>query len=118
MGDRRNVIVKGSPTDQGVYLYTHWRGPDLARIVRDTLRLRLRWNDPPYLARMIFSEMTRNTAFVETGFGLSTKRFGTSGDYPDIVVTCHVPGVSGRVRIGKKSWTFVEFCDQGHLEEL
>lgn len=72
MGDRANVVVvqhggkKGARTG-GVFLYTHWGGSELGRTLRDALARAggkgraategNRWDDEPYLVRIIFSEM-------------------------------------------------------------
>jgi hypothetical protein len=40
-----------------IYLYTHYTGDELVKIVYDTLRLKENLDDPEYLARMIFCRM-------------------------------------------------------------
>lgn len=87
MGDRRNIeLVYNSKDEYGqtrrVYLYTHWRGSELPTIVANTLNSkqgRNRWNDPSYLARIIFTNMMKNgiNDDGETGFGISPNQ----GDY-------------------------------------
>jgi hypothetical protein len=77
VGDRGNVTIDfESPTAKIpdlVYLYTHWSGSDLPRIVAAALaRGRERWDDDAYLARIIFSEMTKGQEGETTGFGIST----------------------------------------------
>ncbi len=66
MGDRANVYVRGAD----VYLYTHWDGYRLSVIVRNALARKLRWNDPSYLARIVFQQMLGSDAG-ETGYGIS-----------------------------------------------
>lgn len=70
MGDRANVkVVDGG---QCVYLYTHWGGTDLPETLRRALvRGESRWDDAAYLARIIFSEMTRGSEEELTGYGIS-----------------------------------------------
>ncbi len=77
MGDRANVVIRESwPEDLGdkeaVFLYTHWGGYELPEVVRTALSMRWRWDDSPYLARVVFDTMT-NLAGEETGYGISTR---------------------------------------------
>ena len=68
MGDRGQVHIK----DEGVWLYTHWEATELLDNVKRALSKRWRWNDPEYLARIIFDEMVGGYHGEETGFGIST----------------------------------------------
>jgi len=70
MGDRANICFK----DQGeIYFYTHWNGYLLNKTLANALdRGRDRWDDPPYLAGIIFSEMIKDKILEETGYGIST----------------------------------------------
>jgi len=77
MGDRGQVlIVDYDKEDEGVYLYTHWGATDLVEVVRDAMKRKLRWDDPCYLARIIFSEMIRDEIDGETGYGICTNQHG------------------------------------------
>jgi hypothetical protein len=70
MGDRANVYVHHG--DQpGVYLYTHWAGSELPDMVHAALTRKQRWNDEPYLTRIIFCTMVQGCESEETGFGIS-----------------------------------------------
>lgn len=71
MGDRGNIIVED---DGSVFLYTHWSGSDLPKIVAHGLdRGRGRWNDGPYLTRILFCELVPQSEWAEeTGYGIST----------------------------------------------
>lgn len=70
MGDRGNIIVKEGCSE--VYLYTHWSGSDLPGIVSKSLRRgKDRWNDGPYLARILFCDMLNGDNGL-TGFGISS----------------------------------------------
>lgn len=71
MGDRANVAIQG-PNGR-VYLYTHWRGMELPEIVRRALARRQRWEDPSYLARIVFCQMVRDEVDGVTGYGISLK---------------------------------------------
>lgn len=68
MGDRGQVFVK----DVGVYLYTHWGATGLVEVVREAIARRLRWDDPEYLARIVFCEMVAGHERDETGFGIGS----------------------------------------------
>ena len=72
MGDRGNVKIVYED-GKSVYLYTHWYGTDLPSIVAKALDRHVRWEDPSYLTRIIFSEMldTADALHEETGFGIA-----------------------------------------------
>ena len=82
MGDRSNIVIKQHDGNR-VYLYGHWMGADSINIVRDTLALRERWTDAPYLARMLFDKMTGGRVG-STGYGIST--YLCDNEYPVIVL--------------------------------
>lgn len=86
MGDRANVAVKAADDDI-VFLYTHNSGSGLGTILARALARRLRWNDPQYLARIIFAEMTKGQEAEETGYGISAQ----IGDGDDRVWLVDVP---------------------------
>lgn len=57
MGDRANIYVHNGDKP-GVYLYTHWSGSELPDAVRRGLiRGKDRWDDHPYLTRILFEAM-------------------------------------------------------------
>ena len=81
MGDRGNIeIVQGTRhTGVGeepraldsVFLYTHWRGSQVAQILASALnRSEGRGSDPSYLTRIIFNELQGDDR-TSTGFGIS-----------------------------------------------
>ena len=78
MGDRGNihwidVIGVDGEEDKGFYFYTHWGRSHLGEVLADALeRGRSRWDDPSYLARIVFSEMTKGQEQDLTGYGIST----------------------------------------------
>lgn len=90
MGDRGNIFVLMPTRDNpnaGVNLYTHWGGTELPESLKRALAKGWRWNDAPYLARIIFDELTEGCHSEETGFGISA-------DMPDnehvvLVVDCN-----------------------------
>ena len=97
MGDRGNIIVKNG--ESTVYLYTHWGGSDLKKIIKAALiRGRSRWSDGSYLARILFCEMIKEDVLGETGFGISSV-IGDGGT--DIVVDVYKQKVNSK--------TFEEF---------
>lgn len=67
MGDRGNIKVGK------VYLYTHWSGSDIKNTLLKALKRKQRWDDEPYLTRIIFCELLEGDLEGETGFGISTK---------------------------------------------
>ena len=84
MGDRSNIAIQDTNGNR-VYLYAHWTGEDILTVVKDVLERRERWNDEPYLARMMFNAMTRGDEDASTGFGITT--YLSDYDYPVIVVS-------------------------------
>lgn len=72
MGDRGNIVLDYGDSRR-IYLYTHWNRHDIKDVLRTSLaRARDRWDDPPYLARIIFDDLIdgdRDT----TGFGLDVE---------------------------------------------
>jgi hypothetical protein len=83
MGDRSNIVVQEADGSR-IFLYGHWMGEDSIRVAYDVLSQRVRWNDLPYLTRMLFSEMTRGASNEETGYGISTTM--CDNEYPIIVL--------------------------------
>ena len=69
MGDRGQVLID----DTGVYLYTHWGASDLEAAVREAIGKKQRWDQPEYLARIIFDCMVERSGGEETGFGVGRK---------------------------------------------
>lgn len=72
MGDRSQCHIE----DTGVYLYTHWGGVNLPQVVSDALAREARWNDPEYLTRIIFDQMTEGSHGSETGHGIGNAQHG------------------------------------------
>jgi hypothetical protein len=70
MSDGASVYVHDG-SEPGVYLYTHWGGPELPDMVRTALARQQRWNDDAYLARIIFNTMTKGREDEDSGFGIS-----------------------------------------------
>ena len=106
MGDRANVHVRESGEDSGVYLYTHWDGYKLPQTLRSALQKKWRWDDCPYLTRIIFDETTKGQNGNETGFGISS--FGSE----DKTLTVNVEKQTVTSSNGGV-FTFNEFCESG-----
>jgi len=74
MGNRGNIVIEkdGDYFTAPLFMYSHWTGSSLGVVLASALkRGRNRWDDPSYLARIIFSEMIQGYVMEETGFGLS-----------------------------------------------
>ncbi len=118
MGDRGNIVIRQSAGGPGastpesyLYLYTHWGGSELPAILQAALkRGKERWNDEPYLARIIFQEMLAGDDGLES-FGISTYVGDNEHDF--LLVDCGELTVSvvppGTFPSPKKSWSFEEF---------
>lgn len=132
MGDRGNIIVKdGYHNDKGegwnskVYLYAHWGGYRLPQTVQRTLRRQLRWQDGPYLTRMLFGQMiadgTNGSAEAigeetlgELGYGISS----VLGDNEHLFVVVDVEHQKVRFTQDdsdeappRSEWTFKEYIE-------
>lgn len=82
MGDRGNIAIAQPESEAVVYFYTHWGGYEIPQTLQRALARHERWNDGPYLARIIFCEMVKNDIDGETGFGISTTEQDNSYDIP------------------------------------
>lgn len=92
MGMRRNIKLEYSnsepaelPTTNCIYLYTHWDAEGLEVTLAESLRRsKSRWDDESYLARIIFTDMTKSVGDELTGFGLAP--YEMEDEFPTIVV--------------------------------
>lgn len=104
----RNVVIKASPQDSGVWLHPLHRSGQTARTVRDTLKMCLWWRHGPDLAHLMYDGL----ASVGLGPAISSRSQRRAGEGPDIVLTARCEGLPhGRVRIGHKTWSFPQFRD-------
>lgn len=115
MGDRGNIKVLDEPSGSGaVYLYTHWGGSDIKTYLANALdRGRDRWDDPAYLARIIFCEMLKSSSGdpldETTGLGISTQL--CDNEHPILVVHCDSQAIE--TEEGKsENWQFEEFIQK------
>lgn len=117
MGDRGNIVVQDGQGAR-VWLYTHWDGSDLPKMLQDALkRGESRWDDAPYLARIVFCDMIKEVASL-TGFGISARFQDT--DRPILVINTpdKLVEVEADPRqlltsyscVGKK-FSFGDYCD-------
>ena len=83
MGDRSNIVVV-QPDNNRIFLYGHWMGDDNYRVAGQVLSRQERWNDAPYLARMLFARMTAGDEEGSTGYGISTAM--CDNEYPIVVI--------------------------------
>jgi len=103
MGDRANVVVKTG--NEQVCLYSHWGGYELPDTLRAAMvRGKPRWDDPQYLARIIFCEMVKNHVMDETGFGISQ----SIGDGDNQVLTLDMEAQTVKIN-DKPPMAFAEF---------
>jgi len=72
MGARAQVKIQ----DTGVFLYTHWGAGEIVEDVRTVIRRGKRLDDPVYLARIIFDQMTMGQQGSEAGAGIGTSQHG------------------------------------------
>lgn len=71
MGERGNIRLVYT-NNQKIYLYTHWNGYKMMETLKRTLkRSKSRWSDESYLARIIFTDFTKDAGDGLTGFGLA-----------------------------------------------
>ncbi len=89
MGARAQVKIE----DTGVFLYTHWGSKEIVEDVRTVIRRGKRLNDPEYLARIVFDQMTLGEQGSDIGAGISTSQHGDN----DILVTINTEKKTVRV---------------------
>lgn len=107
MGSRAQIEVQDD-AGASVFLYTHNGAPELLRTVQTVLKRRVRWGDPEYLARMLFSAMVKGDIDGQNGYGIGTGPHSDL-DYPPIVID--VPNKRVTLNDGQIAWTFEDFCN-------
>lgn len=86
MGDRGNIRLEYGKGQPPIFIYSHWQGTLLPLRVAealDTEAARRRWNDPSYLARIIFDFMTKDED-AELSWGLAPYR--PDQEHEDVVI--------------------------------
>lgn len=117
MGDRGNIKVGN------VFLYTHWEGSELKKILRTAFKKKWRWDDEPYLTRIIFDVMTDGMHGEETGFGISTGICDNDNPILEVDVKKQkvIEWADENLTKKKKEWdtfeTFIEESEQEEVEE-
>ena len=105
MGMRQNIKLiyndKHDETDErkSIYIYSHWGGEEgekseLRQQLRKAIARKQRWDDESYLARIIISEVVRDSLDEETGTGLAP--YETDPEYKTIVVDLQAQTVDGQ----------------------
>ena len=96
-----------------VYLYTSHNRKELVKEVYEALSLRKRWNDPDYLARIMFCRMVPIESWAEEiGYGIGTQLYGdvellVTLDTTNLVITIQVASDL----LNSYSLPFSEFVD-------
>jgi hypothetical protein len=104
MGDRGQIKIGG------VYLYTHWDGGAIEETLRQALlRGQDRWDDEPYLARIIFCEMVKDDIKGTTGYGISSDF--QDNEYPMPVVNVDTQTIDIYDVEGEKKLKTISFKD-------
>lgn len=114
MGDRGNIVMKYEGGAE-IWFYTHWSGTEVAAVVQAALRREERWDDPAYLARIVFCELVKGREGEATGFGISLDM--CDNEHLVVVVDLAKKEVSLRGENGSEGsapiWTFETFCKLG-----
>ena len=93
-----------------VVLYTHWGAKRMLGDLITALSKEERWNDAPYLSRMIFCQMVGRDNHATTGYGILTDNVGDAEE--EIVVDIDRQEVI-RKRLGhdNQRFTFSELIE-------
>lgn len=72
MGDRANIKIVVEKDKPALFLYSHWNGAKLPKLLQDALRFaKGRWTDPSYCIRILIDQVAKDGRGQETGWGLS-----------------------------------------------
>lgn len=94
MGDRRHVVLQYEDGKE-IYIYTHWYGSSLPSLLAKALvHGKERWNDVPYLARIIFSQLLKGDEDSLTGWGLAPNYMESQKD--DLYIDLSSNTVNGK----------------------
>jgi len=109
MGDRANIVIEPEGEGSSIYLYSHWGGTDLPETLRRALqRGRDRWDDKPYLTRIIFCEMVKDSGGdLNTLTGLGIDICECDNEHPLIIVNTD----SQMVLIAGQHWSFESYVN-------
>ena len=107
MGNRGNIILDYGK-DQTIGFYTHWDGGYLKEVIQDALKKGVdRWNDPSYLARIIFSELIKEDVDGTTGYGIYPGIWSMDNENPIVYVKFE----TYQVIVEDSVFSFKEFVD-------
>jgi hypothetical protein len=84
MGDRGNIGIRNA--NRTVWFYTHHFGSDMKELVREALARKLRWDDPPYLARIIFCNLIQHCGGLEGESGTGIDTAPNDNEHPFLIV--------------------------------
>lgn len=96
MGTRGNIRIHNGNQDRSVYLYSHWDSDTaLPTAVKTALtRAVSRWDDPTYLARVIFTDLIRDDINSVTGYGIAASPKDVDGQDLILDVDCQAQAVT------------------------
>jgi hypothetical protein len=132
MGDKANIVIESDKANiviesdkemfpHPVFFYTHWSGSTIKDTLQAALAHKRWWDDPQYLARIIFCELVKNQPHGTTGYGIST-RIG-NGSHKLLCVNMEENKVRERNSTEDinaavlHEWTFEEFVKAKFKEE-
>jgi len=128
MGDRANICIVQHPRKNKVgtvYLYTHWGGDTLPQRLQNALqRGKERWDDEPYLGRILFCGMLPSEERWADLAGYGITSYITDNEHNILVVDCTTKTVGlatekaclaaeegGGAPETFKLWTFEEYTN-------
>ena len=93
MGDRANIVINSQGGNAPrIFLYTHWAGCAMPKILSEALnRGSNRLDDESCLTRIIFNQMTMGYEEETTGFGISS--YLCDNEHPLIIVDVETQSV-------------------------
>jgi len=72
IGNKGQIKILMGKNESPIYLYSHWGASELIKNLQIAMQRNLRWDDPSYLARIIFCQMVKDDLDGETGYGIDT----------------------------------------------
>jgi hypothetical protein len=111
MGTRGNIRVHDGNPDRGVLLYSHWDADTvLPEAVKSGLtRGKGRWDDFPYLTRIIFCDLIRDDLDGTTGYGLASSLKDVDGNDRVLDVDCRRQQITFTGEFGKYTGETLSF---------
>lgn len=127
MGDRGNIYFRDDvKRNHGVYLYSHWGGYGLPKLLQSAIRRAERagrLNDPAYFCRIVFCEMVKDDITGSTGYGISATITDNEHDILVVDTETQTVGVAKEPENGTdpqpepfKTWSFKEFLEVTDLD--